>query len=157
MTSDLTSKQGTLEEGQGARSRGPEELRSWGRRWGSLEGRVLLRAKLHLIRVGRSLEPWVPQQIITDDHRHPGATLSGGGHFGAESLENQEAQTEPQILLQSFSPCRGSLVFGRGGHCHLFTQPASIYCISTGTGTEGCSVETHRSLRLRREVLNVCG
>lgn len=27
-----------------------------------------LRAKLHLIRVGRSLEPWAPQEIITDDH-----------------------------------------------------------------------------------------
>lgn len=83
--------------------------------------------------------------------------LSGGGHFGAESLENQEAQTEPQILLQSFSPCRGSLVFGKGGHCHSFTQLASIYCMSTGTGTEGCSVKTHGSLRLRKEVLNVRG
>lgn len=112
-----------------------------------------LRAKLHLIRVGRSLEPWAPQEIITDDCTDTLGPLCQVLVTLEPSPWRITRPTQPQILLQSFGSCRGSLVFGRGGHCHPFTRPANIYCTPTGTGTEGYSVKTHRSLLLRREVL----
>lgn len=93
------------------------------RRKSSLEGQATFDQSWQL------LKTLGPQAIITDDHRHPGATLSGGGHFGAKSLENQDAQTEPQILLPKALVPAGALWCLGGEDIVIYSLSQQVFIV----------------------------